>query len=129
MSINSNKPNTYNSKISGLKLLIPAVLLLLLGIGNLAVGSTKADEYRKIIHQIEIETKPSELRKERSALERVAISSPKFKDAFQQQKRAKNKLNFYNFVILGAKLFLSAGALLFFISGLLIFLKPDKSSP
>jgi hypothetical protein len=95
-----------------MKLLLPALFLLTLGLGNIAVGSYKQAQFELVLRELSA-TKALPEQMHISPLLRIQISKPATERLYQRQQKARGRCDFYRLVVLGGKLFLLlSGALL-----------------
>lgn len=90
-----------------------ALFLLLLGIGNLFFGQYKMHQYSKMYQEATREIyQVSDVKKSIPMFD----SSPNITMQLQYITKLKSRLEFYNFVILGGKLFLAISGVIFLFS-------------
>jgi len=85
-----------------LTLLSSALIFFILGVGNLLFGLVKGNEYRSLIQQAQDELKLSE-----QPVIPLVDSSLNIYSHVQHVNRLKSRLDYYDFVTLGGKVFLA----------------------
>lgn len=100
-----------------MKFIVPGLFLLVLGIGNISVGTFKGDQYEQVL--AELSAQESTLgAANASPLRRIQLATQAASRLYQRQERAQAKLDFYNLVATGGKVF-AALSLVFLFAGLL----------
>ena len=100
-----------------MKLVLPGVFLLVLGIGNISVGTFKGEQYEQVLQELST-TEPGPSLANASPLRRIQLATQTASRLYQRQDKARAKRDFYRLVASGGKvfviislLFLSLGAL------------------
>ncbi|OVE80326.1 hypothetical protein BVY02_00545 [bacterium J17] len=104
-----------------LTFLMPGVFLMLLGIGNISVGTFKGDEYQAVIDEL-AELSPTAALINASPLERIQLSNESIAKNYQRQRKAKARRNFYRLVTFGGQVFIAISLFLLLIGGVLHYL-------
>lgn len=106
------------------KFLVPGFFLLLLGLGNLTVGTIKGDEYEQILSELSTSNGQVELANA-SLLRRFKMAKLSADRLNQRRKIARGRVKFYGLVSLGGYTFLLFSAPLIGI-GTFMHLKRKK---
>ncbi len=109
------------SKISPIKFILPGLFLLVLGAGNIYIGSSKVSEYQNVLIELE-KQQPSNF-KNTSPLKRLRLAEQSADRIYQRLGEAKNRISFYQLVVFGGKCFFILGIILLLIS---LFMKKSK---
>lgn len=112
------------------QILVPAVLLILLGMGNIGVGLYKVRQYDVVVRELEdVPSVPEELRA--SPLMRVQIAKYATDKGYLRQQRAQTRRDYYRLVVIGGRVFLAIGLVLFAAAAALKAAEPTSadSSP
>lgn len=99
---------------------MPAIFLLILGIGNLSVGLYKASQYKNLLLELSNEKPKTKLLANASPLTRIEYEKTSSNRLYKRQAHAKQKLNFYRLVSFGGRLFIALGFILFSLGLILI---------
>jgi len=114
------------SEFSSAKLWVPAIFLLVLGFGNISVGSFKVEQYQQVL--AELSSLPSAPKlSNASPLSRIQVADKVADRRYQRQKKAKARLEYYNLVIFGGQIFVGAGVLLFVFAAMSGLLRSSQS--
>ena len=108
-------------KISPIKFILPGLFLLVLGAGNIYIGSSKVNEYQNVLIELE-KQQPSNF-KNTSPLKRLRLAEQSTDRIFQRIGEAKDRISFYTLVVFGGKCFFAIGVVLLLIS---LFVKKKK---
>lgn len=112
--------------LNPVKLFIPGVFLFVLGLGNLAVGITKAQQHQEVLTELQLQ-QPSALNLENSSsLKRLQLAEQTAHRTFQREQEAKDRMAFYKLVSFGGKIFTALGLILLICSGALHLLKSKE---
>lgn len=124
---NSLTPET--SSFRPMKLLLPAVFLLILGLGNIGVGIQKRDQYQEVIEEL-TELRPTEALTPTSPLIKFQQELQSADRNTQYRKQAEDRKEFYSLIAYGGFLILLLSALLFVGAlGLKIYLNWKEPDP
>lgn len=105
-------------KLTPIKLFLPGVFLLILGIGNILTGAGKVEQFDLVVAELSaLETTDPVL--EPSVLRRIESVNRTLDRRGQLLQQARAKRNLYQLPILGGKIFVGLGLLLLVLSGLL----------
>lgn len=107
------------------KFALPAIFLLLLGLGNIGVGLYKADQYSLVLSELQ-EKDPSPLLSVNPASRTAQLARQSSRN-YQEQQKAQAKIDFYRLVSFGGKVFLGLSLFLFCVSFLLEKCRPTPS--
>ena len=110
------------SKISPIKFILPGIFLLILGAGNIYIGSSKVNEYTNVLEELE-KQKPSNF-ENTSPLKRLRLAEQSANRVYQRIEEAKDRISFYKLVVFGGKCFFVSGFLLILFS---LFVKNKKA--
>ena len=102
-------------KIKSIKLLLPAIFLLVLGIGNLLVGYYKEWQYSQVYQEL-IELEPTQTKLKSGSLDRIQTTKTSKDRRKQHQLEAYERLNLYKLVSFGGKVFIGVSLLMFYLS-------------
>ena len=102
------------SKISPIKFILPGLFLLVLGAGNIYIGSSKVNEYQNVLIELE-KQQPSNF-KNTSPLKRLRLAEQSADRIYQRLGEAKNRISFYQLVVFGGKCFFIVGIILLLTS-------------
>lgn len=109
-----------------MKLVIPSAFLLVLGIGNIAVGYYKQAQYDTVVQELSQATFiPDEVRA--TPLMRIQVSKPATARLYQRQQKAAGRRDFYRLVVLGGKLLLGLSFILLFWAWILTPARDERS--
>ena len=111
------------SKISPIKFILPGIFLLILGAGNIYIGSSKVSEYQTVLIELE-KQQPSNF-KNTSPLKRLRLAEQSANRIYQRLGEAKDRISFYKLVVFGGKCFFVLGAILILFS---LFVQRKESS-
>lgn len=103
------------SKLKPSQLLLPALLMILLGSGNIFVGQRKINEYGtrlKTLPQLSAGTKLNRL----PPLARLELMRDKRAQLYQERFKAEQRTEYYQLVAFGGKVFISIGFFLIFLT-------------
>jgi len=109
------------------KITVPGLFLLVLGLGNILVGSYKANQYQLVVSELSQMEEPSKL-VNASLLKRIELDQAKSARIEDRREKATGRLDFYNLVSFGGKVMLSISGLLLSL-GLLLRLVGNKEIP
>ena len=107
------------------RLYLPGVFLLLVGIGNMIVGTYKAQQYRQVVDALSTIEASASL-ENASPLRRMQIARLSADRQYQRRKTASSRLSFYYLVSFGGKLFAGL-SLPFLIVGIYLHLRERRS--
>ena len=110
LSFESHKPITF---------ILPAVFLLIMGIGNLSIGVYKRSQYESTIRDLSLEKPKTKLLDNASPLRRIEYEKTTANRLNKRQARAKGRRDFYRLVSFGG-IFFIALSFIFFSLGLCI---------
>jgi hypothetical protein len=117
------------SSLRPMKLLLPAVFLLILGLGNIGVGIQKRDQYQEVIEEL-TELRPTEALTPTSPLIKFQQELQSADRNTQYRKQAEDRKEFYSLIAYGGFLILLLSALLFVGAlGLKIYLNWKEPDP
>lgn len=100
------------------KFVLPGIFLLLLGIGNIAVGHYKGEQYNQVLEELS-EPHPSANLVNASPLRRIEFVRHSANRLSQRQSKARARRDFYQLVTFGGKSFVGLSIVLLF-SGLCV---------
>jgi hypothetical protein len=103
---------------------VPAIFLLLLGIGDVIVGDLKADEYRGILDEIQNQLPPLDSIED-SSLVRVQLAQFTTEKLLQRKEQVETKIAFYGLIKVGGQLLIAIGCFTMAI-GLVVWLVGGK---
>ena len=86
------------------QLYLPGLFLLLLGIGNISIGTYKGAEYREVVRTLSAPETSAHL-KHASPLRRFKVAKLSANRLYQRRKTAAGRIAFYNLVSSGGKIF------------------------
>lgn len=109
-----------------MKLILPGVFLLLLGVGNIWVGSYKADQYREVIEEISLLQATPGL-EGASTLRRIQLAEEVSSRHYERLAKARARLDFYQLVTYGGKVFVGLSTV-FLLGGLMLSYLQQLSS-
>ncbi len=98
-----------------MRLLLPAFFLLVLGLGNIAVGSFKEEQYREVYEEL-IATNPSRIDSSNSALGRIRNANNTDDIQLRRRQEATERRNLYLLVAFGGKILVTLSLGLLFVS-------------
>ncbi len=101
-----------------MKLILPGVFLLLLGVGNIWVGSYKADQYREVIEELSL-LQPTPGLEGASTLRRIQLAEEVSSRHYERLAKARARLDFYQLVTYGGKVFVGLSAV-FLLGGMML---------
>ncbi len=109
-------------------LILPGLFLLVLGVGNLAVGMLKEEQYQEVIDELSVE---EAVRAENGPTIRPElVTEENSKRSQQRRMKAVARLDFYRLVGFGGKVFIALSFPFFLIAVLLSLVRtraPAKS--
>ena len=94
------------------KFLLPGLFLLLLGFGNLVIGTQKQAEYEVVLTEIALEDPASD--SAFTPLKRIQGVEQLTEKNYQRRKTAASRRDYYRFVAYGGKVMLGISLLLLF---------------
>lgn len=89
--------------------ILPGLFLFTLGLGNIGVGSYKADQYQQVVSELELRAPLSSSLVNSSPLRRIKLAEASAHRIFQRRNEAQNRIAFYNLVSFGGKVFILLG--------------------
>lgn len=110
-----------------MKLLIPGLFLLVLGIGNISVGTFKGRQYQEVLDELSV-LEPTPGLENASPLRRVQLAKQTETRLYQRQNKAENRLDFYQLVRFGGKVFMVIGALLTIAGLFMLWRRPTTAT-
>ena len=113
--------------IRPIKFLLPGFFLLILGVGNLAVGITKVRQLEQALKELELQQPLASNIENSSPLRRLQLAEQTAHRVFQRQKEAEDRKGFYNLIAFGGKIFGVVGFILIII-GSIDFLITNKGT-
>ncbi len=107
-----------------MKLLLPGVFLLVLGIGNVSVGAMKQNQYQGVLKELAVRAPETQLINA-SPLRRIQLAKLTATRNYERIKHARSREDFYAIVVLGGKAFISISLLLFFSAAVIRLKRQD----
>jgi hypothetical protein len=104
-----------------MKFVVPGIFLLILGIGNISVGTFKGDQYEQVLADLSAQ-EPTIGAADASPLRRIQLATQAASRLYQRQEKAQAKLDFYNLVATGGQVFVAL-SLIFFAAGLVRYIQ------
>jgi len=86
-----------------MQLLLPGIFLLILGVGNLAVGTFKGEQYAKVMRELSTPDIGFTLTRS-SPLKRLAEAPERISPSLLRRKKAQARLEFYELVSIGGRI-------------------------
>jgi hypothetical protein len=83
--------------------LLPGIFLLSLGIGNIAVGWYKAEQYEQVLIELSDTRSPPLINA--SPLRRIQLANKTLQRSYQRQVKSQARLDFYRLVTYGGEIF------------------------
>ena len=109
------------------RFLVPTIFLVVLGVGNIFVGTFKFEQYQQVVHELE-EIRPALDLLETSPMKRIHLAEQAETNLFKQRERAKARLDLYGMVIFTGQLFLGLSGIVLIVGGLFSMLKARSVS-
>jgi hypothetical protein len=94
---------------------LPGIFLLVLGLGNLGVGSYKASQYDVVVSELQQREFMTTSLVNASPLRRIQLAQQGANRLFQRMNEAKDRRSFYHLVSFGGKAFMLLGMCLVFV--------------
>ena len=106
------------SDIKPIKFLLPAIFLLVLGIGNIIVGAFKTDQYQEVLSELYSTTdhKPITAVDKASPLRRIQLTTQSQERTFQRLRAVQGRIEFYKMVSTGGGVFVMISILLMIVA-------------
>lgn len=114
--------------IRAVSALIPGVFLLLLGLGNIVVGTYKGNEYEEVLLELDRAsgTESTDVLINASPLRRVQLSRQARERIYQRQRHAQARRDFYRLVVAGGNVFVLLSTLCLFTAAILRILEQRR---
>ncbi len=100
-----------------MKLLLPGIFLLVLGIGNISVGTFKGAQYQQVLNELSVMERTQD-NIQPSPLARFQLSGESAVRADQRLRKARARRDFYELVTFGGKGFVCFSLVLLVLAGL-----------
>ncbi len=111
-----------------MKFLLPGLFLLVLGLGNILVGSFKEHQYLEVYQELSVlEPAPDTARN--SALGRIHTAKQTNDRFYRRQAEASDRRTLYRLVHFGGRVFVTLSALLLFLAGVCRLLERSAERP
>lgn len=114
------------SQIKPIKLIVPGLFLLVLGIGNISVGIFKGNQYDLVLEEL-AHHKPSPALVNASPLRRIQVARTTASRIHQRQQKAGARRHFYRLVTFGGKVFVSLSIIFLLLALLLTYTRFTRS--
>ena len=116
-------------EIKPMKLFIPGIFLLVLGLGNIIVGEFKASQYEDVRKELlnTIEHKSPQVLENVSPLRRIQLANLAQERGTQKLKSTEQRVAFYSLVSTGGAIFVMASIILLII-GFVLQLRNHKTA-
>ena len=108
-----------------LRLLVPGIFLLLLGVGNLSVGVFKGQEYQSVLDELS-SIQPSPGMENTSPLRRIRLAKKAADRRYERLDKARARRDFYHLVLFGGKVFVGISVILLFAGGGLHYFQSNR---
>lgn len=102
------------------RFLVPGIFLLLLGLGNIGVGTYKGAEYEQVLEELSEIDSSSHLINA-SALKRIQLAKTNTHRSEQLRQKASARRDFYNLVVFGGKFMLSISTIVLLMAAVVAF--------
>jgi len=102
------------------KLFVPAIFLLVLGLGNIGVGSLKKQQYQQVLSELTLRSPELPLINA-SPLRRIQLNRHSEDRNLDRLKQAQTRIDLYHLVILGGAAMVSLGSVLLLLSACVNF--------
>lgn len=100
---NTTPKAVSHSKLA--RLLVPGIILLVLGIGNISVGVYKGRQYQRVVDELSTQQPLPEL-VNASSFARIQFTKDKQTRLYERSTKARSRRDFYELVEFGGKVFL-----------------------
>lgn len=109
------------------KLFLPGIFLLVLGIGNITVGVLKQNQYKRVIEEIAAEQPALELDRA-SPIQKIQLAKEIADRTYQRSHLANSRVEFYQLVAIGGKIMLAISVVILLLALGLLIRNSEKTS-
>jgi len=106
-----------------MKFFLPGIFLLVLGIGNISVGTFKRQQYSSVLKELSVRESTTELVNV-SPLRRIQLAKQNANRNYERIGHARARRDFYGLVTFGGEVFIGLSAVFLLISILLRLKSP-----
>lgn len=110
------------------RLVMPSLFLLVLGAGNIGVGTYKSYQYQDVLDALSLQEPQASLITT-SPLRRLQLERLAADRSYHRQEQATAKRDFYRLVSFGGEVFVALSILLLLIEAILRFTPKKKTKP
>ena len=115
-----------SKRFRAIKLLVPGLFLLILGLGNLFVGLYKAAEYRAVLADLNpTAANEAPVLVNVSPLRRIQMAKVAETRSYQRRNKAQGRYDFYRLVVFGGQAFISVSVMLLLGSATLRYIETE----